>query len=251
MVINLQVGLTNAIMANSSIAHKVKLLRQQKAWSQSHLAEAAGVSIRTIQRLEKNGECSKETLLSIAAAFDVDVEEFTVLMKSEQNQTIPFATSSLSGINQKERGLWFYLRNRFSDKKRVWQRLMAISGGLLLILPVTFFLTGIIKYTLAFDGFPFPFEIFYSTEFIKGLWNIVSPIIFLGSLVLAFGLNLFPFLDFDLTNKDASLISSIRYQGSGWNWTILLVSITVATLMLGYVATESVAEHAIQSVILD
>lgn len=128
---------------------------------------------------------------------------------------------------------------------------MAISGGFLLFIPVTFFCSGIIKYTLGFEGFPFPFEIFYSTDSMKDIWNIVSPVIFLGSLLLAFCLNLFPFLDFDLTNKDASLISSIRYQSSSGNWTILLASITVAILMLGYVATENVAEHAIQSVILD
>jgi len=32
---------------------KLKHLRESKAWSQSHLAEVAGLSLRTIQRIEK------------------------------------------------------------------------------------------------------------------------------------------------------------------------------------------------------
>lgn len=38
---------------NSS--HQVKQLRLQRAWSQEQLAELAGVSVRTIQRIE-NGD---------------------------------------------------------------------------------------------------------------------------------------------------------------------------------------------------
>lgn len=50
---------------------KVKYFRKNNGWSQDVLAKAAGLSLRTIQRVEKDGTSSAETQLSLAAAFDV------------------------------------------------------------------------------------------------------------------------------------------------------------------------------------
>ncbi|MBO9712745.1 helix-turn-helix transcriptional regulator [Sphingomonas sp.] len=56
---------------------RVKALREAKAWTQEHLAEAAGVSVRTVQRLEAGKGFASETALAVAAALDVDVRELT------------------------------------------------------------------------------------------------------------------------------------------------------------------------------
>jgi len=53
--------------------------RERRSWSQAQLSEIAGLSIRTIQRTETTGRCSHETLLAVAAAFDLDVAVFTQL----------------------------------------------------------------------------------------------------------------------------------------------------------------------------
>ena len=53
----------------------VKALREAKCWSQSHLADAAGVNIRTIQRIEAGEPCSYETTLALAAALSIDVSQ--------------------------------------------------------------------------------------------------------------------------------------------------------------------------------
>jgi transcriptional regulator with XRE-family HTH domain len=50
----------------------VQKLRLQKGWSQEQLAELSGVSVRTIQRIERGQSASTESLKSLAAAFDVD-----------------------------------------------------------------------------------------------------------------------------------------------------------------------------------
>ncbi len=50
-------------------------LRRLQSWSQEDLAAAAGVSVRTVQRMENQGVCSLETIKAIASAFDVRVEE--------------------------------------------------------------------------------------------------------------------------------------------------------------------------------
>ena len=45
--------------------NKLIELRTQKAWSQQHLAEAANISLRTVQRIEKSGVASKESVLAL------------------------------------------------------------------------------------------------------------------------------------------------------------------------------------------
>jgi transcriptional regulator with XRE-family HTH domain len=51
----------------------VRALREQKSWSQEHLANASGLSVRTVQRVEMENVASAETRLALAAALDVPV----------------------------------------------------------------------------------------------------------------------------------------------------------------------------------
>jgi len=50
---------------------RVKTLRDQRNWTQHHLADACAVSLRTIQRIEKEGLASKQTTMSLCAVFEV------------------------------------------------------------------------------------------------------------------------------------------------------------------------------------
>lgn len=50
----------------------IQKLRLKQGWSQQQLAEASGLSTRTIQRIEAGHPASVETLKSIAAVFEVD-----------------------------------------------------------------------------------------------------------------------------------------------------------------------------------
>jgi len=50
--------------------------RHNKGWTQEHLAQLSGISVRTIQRLENGAPAGAETLQSLAAAFECDVSEF-------------------------------------------------------------------------------------------------------------------------------------------------------------------------------
>ncbi|MEY2653832.1 MAG: hypothetical protein RLZZ524_860 [Pseudomonadota bacterium] len=52
--------------------HAIQKMRLQRGWSQQQLADAAGLSARTIQRIEAGAGASTETLKSIAAVFEVD-----------------------------------------------------------------------------------------------------------------------------------------------------------------------------------
>lgn len=56
-------------------AEKIKLLRNQHGWSQEQLANISGVSARTIQRIEKSGDCSLESKMALAGAFNLTVSQ--------------------------------------------------------------------------------------------------------------------------------------------------------------------------------
>lgn len=51
-------------------AKSAKTLRQQRGWSQQHLADACEVSLRTVQRAEKDGRVSPDTLQALCAVLE-------------------------------------------------------------------------------------------------------------------------------------------------------------------------------------
>ncbi|MDO6427163.1 helix-turn-helix transcriptional regulator [Thalassotalea sp. 1_MG-2023] len=67
-------------------AKKIKQLRTDRAWTQQHLADACGVSLRTIQRAERYGNSSKETLMALAAVFEQ--EQATLLDQVNQVEVV-------------------------------------------------------------------------------------------------------------------------------------------------------------------
>ena len=68
----------------------VQKLRLKFGWSQQQLAEASGLSVRTVQRIEAGYPASTESLKSLAAVFEVD---FSTL---NPEQTMNSTTSKLS-----------------------------------------------------------------------------------------------------------------------------------------------------------
>lgn len=64
-------------------AAKIATERKRKAWSQQHLADVSGLSLRTVQRIENNGVGSPDSVKAIAMAFDLIPAD---LMQYEINQ---------------------------------------------------------------------------------------------------------------------------------------------------------------------
>ena len=59
-------------------ASKVKRWREERHWSQEHLADLAGIGLRTIQRIENGEKASQDSAKALAAAFDVDATALSV-----------------------------------------------------------------------------------------------------------------------------------------------------------------------------
>lgn len=59
-------------------ATKIRRWREERHWSQEHLADLAGIGTRTVQRIENGDAASYESVMALAAAFNVDVVALTV-----------------------------------------------------------------------------------------------------------------------------------------------------------------------------
>jgi transcriptional regulator with XRE-family HTH domain len=61
----------------------VKKLRLQKCWSQEQLSQFSGLSVRTIQRIERGQQPSLESLKSLAAVFQININD----LQTEKDMT--------------------------------------------------------------------------------------------------------------------------------------------------------------------
>lgn len=71
---------------NMERAKLVKREREERAWPQRQLAEVAGVNLRTIQRLERDGTASFDTLMGVAQAFNMDVKQLSPTSRTKEDK---------------------------------------------------------------------------------------------------------------------------------------------------------------------
>jgi len=65
---------------------KLRKMRLARAWSQEQVAEMTGLSVRTIQRIERGQTASLDSLKALAAVFDVNVCEFQTVQNQETKE---------------------------------------------------------------------------------------------------------------------------------------------------------------------
>lgn len=68
-------------------AEVVREKRLQKGWTQQQLGDVAGLSLRTIQRVESQGQGSLETCNAICAVLEVQRDE--LMVTTSQQSTKP------------------------------------------------------------------------------------------------------------------------------------------------------------------
>lgn len=67
--------------------YRIRQLRLEKGWSQEQLATIAGLSTRTVQRIENGEQASLETLTAIAAAMGLQVSD--LYLPTQQESAAP------------------------------------------------------------------------------------------------------------------------------------------------------------------
>ena len=107
----------------------VRALRERKSWSQEHLASAAGLSVRTVQRVETEGIASAETRLALAAALDVPVDDL-----------IPSPSSTIAPVED-GRPAPFVAHSRFESAMR--KTLLGLGVGIALVFAVVVLLNAL------------------------------------------------------------------------------------------------------------
>lgn len=83
----------------------VRKLRLQRGWSQEQLAEMSGLSVRTIQRIERGRTPGLESLTSLAAVFDVPTTEL------RQEDDLITEAKTLTRISDEEERAIEYVRD--------------------------------------------------------------------------------------------------------------------------------------------
>ena len=159
-------------MAKLDLKNKIKELREKQSWSQAQLSEIAGISLRTVQRIENTGKCSKETLLAIASAFDIDIKEFTKYIKQNEDDYDEINLTIFSKVMD-----YFKYKN-FSGSK------IAVVSFIFAMPAVYFFTANILKHSFGISFLALPLDYFYSSSKILNQFNFYSPIIFIGGLTL-------------------------------------------------------------------
>lgn len=77
---------------NTLLAMNVRTNREVKHWTQQHLADVAGIDLRTVQRVEKGETPNTETLGALANAFDTTIDalhtDWIQLLKQAQEREL-------------------------------------------------------------------------------------------------------------------------------------------------------------------
>jgi transcriptional regulator with XRE-family HTH domain len=82
----------------SSIAANLKNFRGRLAWTQAQLAEASGISERTVQRAEDGASVGAETLSALAGALNVSIGDLRNAPKAEQDLSAKYRVINLVRI---------------------------------------------------------------------------------------------------------------------------------------------------------
>lgn len=99
---------------------KLKRWREERFWSQEHLAELSGIALRTVQRIESGGTASRESITALAAAYNVDAAALTYSPADKE------AAEAQQKLNTGRSGL----RLSFLISAASWAFIMLVFAGI-------------------------------------------------------------------------------------------------------------------------
>lgn len=128
-------------------AAKIKRWREERHWSQEHMADLAGIGTRTIQRIENGEAASKDSLMALAAAFNVDVAALTFDTEAQaKGDKAEAARKSLESLK-----LSFYIHMASFTFGLIVFLAVSISDdreGLIMLVPAAWWAVGVAAHAL-------------------------------------------------------------------------------------------------------
>ncbi len=134
------------------LAERIRQQRVQKGYSQEHLADSAGISLRTLQRIEGGQtEPRGHTLIALAQVLDVAIEDLMDFTKEENSGTLHEINLSALAYWVFPLGnillpliIWIINKDKVKGANRFGRRQVLIQVGwtTLIFLSVVMFLFG-------------------------------------------------------------------------------------------------------------
>ena len=91
----------------------MKSLRLDRNWSQEQLAQISGLNVRTIQRVEKGEAVGLETMKSLAAVFEMSLDELKGVVddKDQTSESEEFRTAEQESLREQAKEKVKSIRN--------------------------------------------------------------------------------------------------------------------------------------------
>jgi hypothetical protein len=116
---------------------------------------------------------------------------------------------------------------------------MAGIGFALLLAPLFFVAASLLKYGMGV-GFLFdPLDAFLSDPRRQHVFNLVSPVVFLGGLGLALALNAYAVVRLNVGREDGMIVGTVRLEAKFWNIVVAGASFLLLVTLVGYFFAEN------------
>ena len=130
------------------------------------------------------------------------------------------------------------LARRHREGKMTARRL-AWAGSTLVSAPLFFVTASLLKYELGI-GFLFdPLEALFADPGRQHVFNLVSPVVFLGGLGLALVLNAYAVVRLNVSREDGVIVGTVRLRTRFWNIAVAGVSLLLLVTLVAYFFAEN------------
>lgn len=119
------------------------------------------------------------------------------------------------------------------------ERRLAWVGLVLLSAPLFFVGASLLKYELGVGLLFDPLEALLSEPGRRYVFNLVSPVVFLGGLILALVLNAYAVVRLDVGSEDGVIVGTVRLEIRLLNIAVVVVSLLLLATLLGYFFVEN------------
>jgi hypothetical protein len=123
------------------------------------------------------------------------------------------------------------------------ERRLAGIGLALLLAPLYFVSAALLKYGLGIGILFDPLEAFLSDPERLKVFNLISPVVFLGGLVLALALNVYAVLRINVGREDGALVGNVRLDIKLLNIVVVAASSLLLVILVGYVLPENLTHR--------
>ena len=109
----------------------------------------------------------------------------------------------------------------------------------LLLAPLFFVAASLLKYGFGIGFLLDPVEYFLSEPGRRYVFNLISPVVFLGGLGLAVAANLYAVVRLSVGREDGVVVSTVRLEVKYANIAVILVSLALLVTLVGYAFLEN------------